>query len=225
MKTTVPPPGTVAGMAGAGPPTRERPPDPPHVNGAAVTPVASPPPVLVTVSVKRYGPPTQPGDVTASAAASDEPDWTVVDAPATPRTGVAAQVSPAAVAVNATRPAPAAENVHTKVCEPAGPIVRGPAGDGPLSSSTSAAPGPAATAGRMFRTSSPPVFVTVSVTVKTWPTETVRAEDASATSTPGASTVNGEAITSAAAVIPVLASVPVTVVEIVTGPANDPVKV
>src|SRR6185503_6438178 len=136
------------------------------------------------------------------------------------------QVIPAAVAVKVTAPAPDADQVQRKVSEDPPVIFCGPAGETPPCTATSGPPGPTAMDGSTLRTSSPPVFVTVSATLNHWPVETTAGAEVAAARTPAARTLTGPAATvPVASTAPVLTFVPVTVVESVTRPDSEPVKV
>ena len=156
--------------------------------GLPVTPMTAACPVLVTVRVTVTSPPWQAGDGDAVAAleASEAGHWEATGAVAAARIAVPAHVSPAAVTVKATGPAPVAEYVQTKVWAAPPASTTGPAGTGPALGLTSAAPGPAMIAGRTEVTSASPVFVTVSETSNHSLTETDTGAAIAAASKPGA---------------------------------------
>src|SRR5438874_237123 len=91
-------------------------------------------------------------------------DCSVAETRPTPMTAAPPQEAPSAVAVNVTTPAPTAEKVQVKLCDPPGGRLSGPGGVGPVIVAVNARPGPTAMSGTMLSASSSPVFVTVSTT-------------------------------------------------------------
>jgi len=87
-----------------------------------------------------------------------------------------AESVPVAVPVKATMPAPLALYAHVKVCELPGASVTGPDGSGPLWRLTREAPAFICSAGVTPVASTPPVFVTLKITVNQSPGETTPAE-------------------------------------------------
>ncbi len=149
------------------------PPDPFTSTGEASTTTARASPMFVIPTFTAINWPTE---TVAGAAitllAILAAIWIVADVPAEARTTGFPHVVPVTPGVNATSPAPAAENVQTKVREAPTATVTGPAGDGGPSCTTSAAPGATTIAGLRPVTSHSPVLVTVRDTANHSPVET-----------------------------------------------------
>ncbi len=102
--------------------------------------------------------------------------------------------------------------------------MNGPAGTGPLTLVTNAAPVVATADGIMPVTSASPSFVSVSDTVKYWPVEANAGAAARAASTPGVWIESGPAEAGPLVIVnPEFTSIPVTVVVRITGPDDTPV--
>jgi hypothetical protein len=136
---------------------------------------------------------------------------TVVTATPCATIGTTPQVSPAAVIVNVTVPDDAAVYLHSNVVpDPAG-IVR--LFSGHETGVTLAQPGFTYVVAVTPVTPDPPVFVTVSRTAISWPTDTVTGAEDETVRTPESWTVTCDDVTGpASSPVPAFASVPYTVV-------------
>jgi hypothetical protein len=192
---------------GEGPTTATAAPD--DANMVAVIPVASAPPVSVTVIVTVIHCPTTVWIVEARTTPARLAGATAASAaPADADTIAPPHVSPVAVAVKEYGPVPVREYVHARTEDPPPGTVTGP---GAVTSTP--VPGPVASAADTAETAAPPVFVTVIVTVTHSPLDAAGGTDRDAARAPGIATATGGEL-AGPLVTPasVLASVPVTVV-------------
>jgi len=193
--------------------------------GDPVTLIASAWPVLVTVIATVMGFPTHTGSGSAVSGlpARSAGVWIVVQTVTSCKRFVLAQVNPVAVSVKHTTPGPVAIYVQVNVVAELGARVSPPGGIGPLASVTSVLPGPSSISDWTLVTSAPPVFVTVSVTLMTCPTDTTGGAAPATASAPGFSTVSTLDVTGPVLIgRPEFASIPETAVVRNTLPGSEP---